>query len=107
MEAGISHRLNIDNNTFSQLDTDRLGELYSGYHTDTGERGTPGVLSAPSAIVTDYGTASPYFSASIPFVGDSVWLRTINGEPFIAVCELFAKIIQPEGVVNLETALID
>ena len=45
----------------------------------------PGVFSAPSVIVPDYGTAPPYFSASIPFVGDSVWLRTINGEPFIAV----------------------
>ena len=85
VEVGISHRLNIDNNTYSKLDTDRFGELYSGYHNDTGERGTPGVLSAPSVIMPDYGTAPPYFSASIPFVGDSVWLRTINGEPFIAV----------------------
>ena len=41
VEVGISHRLNIDNNTFSKLDTDRFGELYSGYHNDTGERGTP------------------------------------------------------------------
>ena len=53
------------------------------------------------------GTAPPYFSASILFVGDSVWLRTINGEPFIAVYEVFAKIVQPEGVVDLETALIN
>ena len=107
VEVGISHRLNIDNNTFSKLDTDRFGELYSGYHNDTGERGTPGVLSAPSVIVPNYGTAPPYFSASIPFVGDLVWLRTINGEPFIAVYEVFAKIVQPEGVVDLETALIN
>ena len=48
VEVGISHRLNIDNNTFSKLDTDRFGELYSGYHNDTGERGTPGVLCSVS-----------------------------------------------------------
>ena len=30
VEVGISHRLNIDNNTFSKLDIDRFGELYSG-----------------------------------------------------------------------------
>ena len=82
-------------------------ENYILDHNDTGERGTPGVLSAPSVIMPDYGTAPPYFSASIPFVSDLVWLRTINGEPFIAVYEVFAKIVQPEGVVDLETALIN
>lgn len=76
VEVGISHRLHIDNNTFSKIDTDRFGALYSGYHNDTGERRTPGDLGAPSLIVPDYSTAPPYFSASIPFVGDSVWLRT-------------------------------
>ena len=107
VEVGISHRLHIDNNNFSTPDTDRFGELYSGYHNDTGERGTPGVLSAPSVIVPDYGTAPPYFSASIPFVGDSVWLRTIHGEPFIAVYEEFAEIVQPQGVVDLQTTMIN
>jgi hypothetical protein len=105
VEVGISHRLHIDNNTFSQIDTDSFGKLYSGYHNGTGERGTPGVLSAPSVIVPDYGTAPPYFSASIPFVGDSVWLRTTHGEPFIAVYEVFAEIVQPQGVVDLVTAM--
>ena len=76
MELGISHRVNIDNNTFSKIDTDRFGALYSGYHNDTGERRTPGDLGAPSVMVPDDSTAPPHFSASIPFVGDSVWLRT-------------------------------
>jgi hypothetical protein len=30
VEVGFSHRMNIDNNTFYKLDTDRFGELYSG-----------------------------------------------------------------------------
>jgi hypothetical protein len=29
VEVGISHRLNIDNNTFSNIDTKELGSLYS------------------------------------------------------------------------------
>jgi len=107
VELGITHRLHIDNATYSQLDKDIFGELYWGYHNDTGERGTPGILSAASVIVPDYGTAPPYFSASIPFVGDSVWLRTTHGEPFIAVYEIFAEIVQPQGVVDLETAMIN
>lgn len=107
VELGITHRLHIDNTTYSQLDKESFGELYSGFHNDTGEHGTPGVLSAPSVIVPDYGTAPPYFSASIPFVGDSVWLRTTHGEPFIAVYEIFAEIVQPQGVVDLETAMIN
>jgi hypothetical protein len=45
----------------------------------------------------------PYFSASIPFVGDSVWLRTPDGEPFIAVYEVSADIVQPLGVLDLDS----
>ena len=38
---------------------------------------TPGDLGTPSVIVPDYSTALLYFFASIPFIGDSVWLRTV------------------------------
>ena len=103
VEVGISHRLHIDNSTFSELDTSTLGELYAGFHNGKAEQGTPGEVSVPSVIVPDYGTAPPYFSASIPFVGDSVWLRTPHGEPFIAVYEVVAKEILPQGVVDLES----
>jgi hypothetical protein len=103
VEVGISHRLHIDNSTFSELDTSTFGELYAGFHTGKAEQGTPGEVSVPSVIVPDYGTAPPYFSASIPFVGDSVWLRTPHGEPFIAVYEVVAKEILPRGVVDLES----
>ena len=39
--VSISHRLYIDNNTFSKIDADRFGALDSGYHNDTGERRNP------------------------------------------------------------------
>lgn len=103
VEVGISHRLNIDNDTFSKIDTREFGNLYSGYHNDNGEKGTSGEISVASVIVPDYGTHAPYFSASIPFVGDSVWLRTPDGEPFIAVYEVSADIVQPVGVVDLDS----
>jgi hypothetical protein len=105
VEVGISNRLPINNNTFSQIDTKTLGNLYTGYHNDKGEAGTPGILSTASVIVPDYGTHSPYFSASIPFVGDSLWLRTINGEPFIVAYSVSADIVQPLNVLNLSSAI--
>jgi hypothetical protein len=105
VEVGISYRLPIDNNTFSQIDTKSLGNLYTGYHNDKGEAGTPGILSTASVIVPDYGTHTPYFSASIPFVGDSLWLKTINGEPFVVAYAVSADIVQPLNEVNLDSAI--
>ncbi|MGD9532790.1 MAG: hypothetical protein AB7V56_03355 [Candidatus Nitrosocosmicus sp.] len=58
----------IDNDTFFNIDTKELGNLYAGYHKDKDERGTPGEISVASVIVPIYGTHVPYFSASIPFV---------------------------------------
>lgn len=37
--GGISHRLRIDNSTFSNVDTKKFGNLYSGFHHDDGEKG--------------------------------------------------------------------
>lgn len=105
VEVGISHRLSIDNNTFSKIEAGEFGNLYSGYHKDKGEKGTPGEISVASVIVPDYGTHAPYFSASIPFVGDSIWLRTPDGEPFLAVYEVSADLVQPIGVVDVGSTL--
>jgi len=79
--------------------------LYSAFHHDKGENGTAGEISVGSVIVPDYGVAPSYFSASIPFVGDSLWLRNTNGEPFIAAYDVSADIVQPIGVVDLDSAL--
>jgi hypothetical protein len=106
VEVGISYRLPVDNNTYSHMDTKTLGDLYLAYHhNDKGEAGTPGILSAASVIVPDYGTHSSYFSASIPFVGDSLWLKTLNGEPFIVAYAVSADIVKPLNVVNLDSSI--
>jgi len=106
VEVGISHRLHIDNATYLRFDSKEFGEFYAGFHNSTGERGTPGIISVPSVIIPNYGTAPPYFSASINFAGDSLWLRSPHGEPFIAVYDVVAEIVQPQGVVDVDSALV-
>jgi hypothetical protein len=100
VEVTFSHRIPIDNTTLSQIDTQKFGNLFVRNLT-----AFPGNVSAPSRIIPDYsGSASPYFSASIPFIASSVVLRT-NGEPFIAAYEVYADIIpQPKIIKHLENA---
>jgi hypothetical protein len=43
--------------------------------------------------------APPYFSASLPFAASSIWLRTPHGDPFIAVYEVVAEVVQPQAFV--------
>lgn len=104
-EVGFGHRLHIDNSTLSQFETETLGSLYKRHHVDSREHITPGIISVPSRIIPDYGTSPPYFSASIPFVGGSVFLTT-TGEPFVAVYEVVAQVLQPQIVVDVDSANI-
>jgi hypothetical protein len=100
VEVTLQHRIPIDNTTLSQIDMQKFGNLFVRNLT-----AFPGNISAPSRIIPDYsGSASPYFSASIPFVASSVVLRT-NEEPFIAAYEVYADIIQrPKIIKHLENA---
>jgi hypothetical protein len=102
VEVGFGHRLHIDNSTLSQIDTEQLGDLYTQHHVNSSEHITPGIISVPSRIIPDYGVSPPYFSASLPFVGSSVFLRT--DEPFIAVYEVVADVLQPELVSAIGSA---
>jgi hypothetical protein len=60
-------------------------------------------ISTPSRIIPDYGISPPYFSASIPFVGGSLFLKT-EGEPFVAVYEVVADILPPQIIVDIDNA---
>ena len=105
VEVGFGHRLHVHNSTLSQFETETLGSLYKRHHVDSNEHITPGIISVPSRIIPDYGTSPPYFSASIPFVGSSVFLTT-TGEPFVAVYEVVAQVLQPQLVVDVDSANI-
>jgi hypothetical protein len=102
VEVALSHRIPIDNTTLSQLNVEKHGKLFVRHLT-----AFPGNLSAPSRIIPDYrgGSTSPYFSASIPFVGSDVVLRT-NGEPFIVSYDVSADIVKPKIINHLENATL-
>ena len=59
-------------------------------------------LQVISGINPNYGTSTPYYSASIPFVANSVALWSQTGNPFIAAYQVSAKLAQPEIVNNVE-----
>ena len=99
VEIGFSHRLHVDNSTLSQLDAKELDDLLLGRQTNRTERGLPGVIAVPSVIIPDYGSMPPYFSASLPFAASSIWLRTPHGEPFIAVYEVAAEVVQHQAFI--------
>lgn len=105
VEVGFGHRLHLDNSTLSQFETEMLGDLYTRHYVNNSEHITPGIISVPSRIIPDYGVSPAYFSASIPFVGSSVFL-TIDGEPFVAVYEVVADVLQPQLVVDTDSTNI-
>ena len=101
VEVLLGHRMPIDEETFSKIDNKRFGSLFLVHpvHPNVSE-----VFSAPTVIKPAYGLSSPFYSASVPFVGSSVVLRTLHGEPFVAVYEVSAQLGQPEIVIDIETA---
>jgi len=48
----------------------------------------------------NYGNSPPYYSASIPFVGSSVFLTT-SGDPFIAVYDVVEDVLKPQIVLDI------
>ncbi len=104
VDVGIGHRVPWGNSSFSKIESEEISELFKVTHNDKGELGVPGIVSAPSRITPDYGINPPYFSASIPFVGSSLFLSTMSGEyePFVAVYDVSADIIQPTEFVDLD-----
>jgi hypothetical protein len=100
VEVGFGHRVHLNNSTISQLDPEKIGTLYTRLHINSSNHITPGIISAPTRIMPNYGNSPPYYSASIPFVGSSVFLTT-SGESFVAVYEVVAEILQPQIILDI------
>jgi hypothetical protein len=96
----LVHRVHLNNSTISQLDPEKIGTLYTRLHINSSNHITPGIISAPTRIMPNYGNSPPHYSASIPFVGSSVFLTT-SGEPFVAVYEVVAEILQPQIILEI------
>lgn len=103
LEVIFGHTMPIDNSTYSQIDPRVFGKI--PLFDTAGAPEIPKVLSSPSFILPDYGSSTPHFSASIPFVASAVVLGSLT-DPFVTVYEVSARIIQPETVIELGTANI-
>jgi len=104
VEIVLGHRMPIDNSTYSQIDPQVFGSLR--IFDTTGAPDIPKIISAPSFILPDYGSSTPHFSASVPFVASAVVLGSLQ-DPFLAVYEVSAEIAQPETVINIESANVN
>jgi hypothetical protein len=107
VEVGLLHRVSIDNDALSKIDLNKFGKSLPEWIRDIptqhklDNNGT--TMQVISGIVPDYyGTSTPYFSASIPFVANGVTLWSTSGEPFIAAYQVSAKLGQSEIVNDIE-----
>jgi hypothetical protein len=97
VEVGLLNRVFVDNDTLSQIKSS-YGESIPNWidnasaHHNLGESATQII----SGIKPDYGTSTPYYSASIPFVASSVGLWSPVNEPFLVSYQISAKLGQPE-----------
>jgi hypothetical protein len=103
VSVALLQRLSVDNSTLSQIDFKKYGgstplwlrDIPSQHNiTQTG-------LQVISAINPDYGTSTPYYCASMPFVARGVAFWSHSGTPFLAAYQVSAKIGQPETVNNM------
>lgn len=103
VEIGFLSQSRIDNATLSQL-IDQLGISAPNWldiatpsvHNLT--EVTPQIIGG---IQPDYGTSTPYYSASMPFVAGAVGLWSPVGEPFLVSYQLYAKLVEPETVNDI------
>lgn len=104
VSIGLLQRLAVDNSTLSQMDFKKYGGLTPLWirNITSQHNFTQTDLQVISAINPDYGTSTPYYSASIPFVASGVVLWSHEGVPFLAAYQVSAKVGQPEIVNNIE-----
>jgi hypothetical protein len=73
-----------------------FGDLAAGNVTHE----TVEVLAAGAVLKPQYGDSPQYYSASIPFIADSIVLRA--EQPFVTVYLVSAEVQLPEPVIKLE-----
>ena len=100
----LLQKLSMDNKTLSAIDFKKYGGSIPSWirdilpHHKLNQTG----LQIIAGINPNYGTSTPFYSASIPFVANGVVLWSQSGTPFLASYQVFAKVIQPEIVNNIE-----
>ena len=103
VEIAFLSRVNVDNATFSQI-IDEYGEsspnwidFASSIHNLT--EPTPQIIGG---ILPDYGSSTPYYSASMPFAASGVGLWSPGNEPFLVSYQLSANLVNPETINKID-----
>jgi hypothetical protein len=103
VSVALLQRLAVDNDTLAQMDFKKYAGSTPLWIRDIPSQHnlTQTALQVISGINPDYGTSTPYYSASIPFVASGVALWSHSGTPFLVAYQVSAKIGQPETVNNI------
>jgi len=105
VDLSLLHRLVIDNKTISHINFKKYGNPLSSWIRDipSQHKLNHTGLQVTSTIRPNYGTSTPFFSASIPFVASGVSLWSQTGTPFMAMYHVSDKLGQPEMVNNIRS----
>lgn len=95
VEVILGQRVPVDNATLSMVEKE-FGDLEDANIT----HGTVEVLAAGAVLKPQYGESPQYYSASIPFIADSIVLRA--NQPFVAVYLVSAQVQLPEPIIKIQ-----
>jgi hypothetical protein len=95
VEVILGQRVPVDSTNLSMVEKE-FGDLEAGNIT----HGTVKALAAGAVLKPQYGDSPQYYSASIPFVADSIVLRA--EQPFVTVYLVSAELQSPEPVIKLK-----
>ena len=97
VEIGLLHGISIDNNTLVSIKS-IYGDSAPHWidYASSKHHLNKTAIQIIAGIKPNYGTSTPYFSASIPFVASSVGLWSPTNIPFIVSYQLSAKVAQPD-----------
>ncbi len=104
VSIGFLQKLSISNKTLSNIDFKKYGKSMPQWIRDITSQHNLNHkgLQVISGIIPNYGTSTPYYSASIPFVANGVTIWSQSGTPFLASYSIYAKLVQPEIMNNIE-----
>ena len=104
VEIAFLSKINIDNGTLSQI-IDQFGKS-SPHWIDFAPLSIHNLTQTTPQIVggiqPEYGTSTPYYSASIPFVASGVGFWSPVDKPFLVSYQLSANLVQPEIVNKID-----
>jgi hypothetical protein len=111
VDVFIVHRISLDNMTISQIDNTTFGRLFFVYPHIVEQGGSPPAMPfVVDGISPDYegtSSSSPLYSATMPFIGDSLLLVSNKSQPFIAFYDVSAKIMEPEIINHISDAFVN